>query len=456
MLQQILRTQDLRKLMRQNSSPIYFIDWCLFIALGMEEHIGNIEFICATDTFNGQHPRVFTPKSFHYNHALTSEQTLNALLRNAEVIEHIRSRGPGKLLVWLFDEETEQLAAELGLECCLPPHHLRKYWDNKPNTNRLAKMAGVPCVPYILSPIADYAELRRMTSYLGEDLVVQMPHGMSGATTFFISNEADFDKHKSDIATGEEMKIMRRIRCHGASLEACITRHGVAVSPLVTELIGIPEIAVYQGGWCGNEFFPNAFPTHHAQTAQKYAIQLGEQLRKLGYNGYFEPDFLIDEDTDILYLGEINMRFSGFTPLINNANIARQDIPLLLLHLAEWMDIDYELDIDTLNARWMQPENILPLSLLHVKNVRESLAKPIPSGIYRLAEDGIVHYLRPAVSPQEIAAPDEAFWFSTTGTDSIIERGDEIGGLFLHTRVTVDGKRLTAKTKLWLDGLLNL
>lgn len=446
--------QHLRDVMLQNTTPIYFIDWCLFTALGMEEHVGNIEFICAIDTFYGKHPNIFVPKTFQYDHAIKSEQILNSLLKNEEVRAHIRSRGAGKLLTWLLDEETEVLAAELGLEICLPTVQLRTHWDNKVNTNRLAEKAGVPCVPYILAPIENYAQLLHISAHLGKNLVVQMPHGMSGETTFFIANESDFEQCKTQISNSGDMKIMKRINCRGASLEACITRNGVVVAPLLVELFGLPEINIYKGGWSGDEFFPDAFPNHIIESAKEYAVKMGEALRSVGYNGYFEPDFLIDEATDTLYLGELNLRFSGFTPLVNNTNQAQEDIPLFLLHLAEWLKIDYTLDVTALNEHWTDQKNLHKLSFLHVKNVHHELAKPIPTGIYRMESNGEVLFDRFALNPQALKSDSEIFWFSSSAQNSKIKRGDEIGAFFIQNRVTDDGKQLNANAKKWIKGLL--
>ncbi len=447
---------DLKNKIRQNTTPIYFIDWCLFTALGMESYIGALHFICATDTFEGLHPNIFSPKSFTYNHSLTCEETLNALLCNQEVIDYIQKNGKGKLLTWLLDETTERLATALGLEIALPPVALRQHWDNKANTNRLAELAGVPCVPYVLAFVKDYAQLRRVSAHLGTHLVVQMPHGLGGQTTFFISDEADFEKHRVDITNGEEMKIMTRINCLGASLEACITQHGVVVSPLLVELIGIKEINIYEGGWSGDELYANAFPEAIRSAAQEYSIKMGEQLRKVGYKGYFQPDFLIDRDTNTLYLGEMNLRFSGFTPLINNAPMAQRDIPLLLLHLAEWLDIEYDLDIKTLNHNWMTPQNIDLLSFLHIKNIYNSFVKPIATGIYRMDAAGKVIKVRFEKNPQFLKDAHEIFWFSTAGKTSKIEKGDELGALFIRSRVTTDGKHLTETAKAWVAGLMML
>ena len=48
---------------------------------------------------------------------------------------------------------------------------------------------------------------------------------------------------------------VKRINCRGSALEACVTRHGTIVGPLMTELVGFPELTPYRGGWCGNEVF---------------------------------------------------------------------------------------------------------------------------------------------------------------------------------------------------------
>ena len=94
---------------------------------------------------------------------------------------------------------------------------------------------------------------------LGRDLVLQSAYGDSGHTTFFIKSEQDFRAHAGDIVGMGEIKIMKRIRCRGSAIEACTTRNGTIVGPLMTELVGFPELTPYRGGWCGNEIFPDAF-----------------------------------------------------------------------------------------------------------------------------------------------------------------------------------------------------
>lgn len=70
-----------------------------------------------------------------------------------------------------------------------------------------------------------------ITANLGRDLVIQLPYGSSGESTYFISSKADFDKFADKIAAEPEVKVMKRIRCQASAQEACVTKAGTIVGP---------------------------------------------------------------------------------------------------------------------------------------------------------------------------------------------------------------------------------
>ncbi|MEZ4932267.1 MAG: hypothetical protein R2788_09130 [Saprospiraceae bacterium] len=70
--------------------------------------------------------------------------------------------------------------------------------------------------------------MRSISQKLGKELVIQTPFGDSGHTTFFISNEKDYEKYAAEIEKEKEVKIMKRINCRGSAIEACVTRHGLS------------------------------------------------------------------------------------------------------------------------------------------------------------------------------------------------------------------------------------
>ena len=81
---------------------------------------------------------------------------------------------------------------------------------------------------------------------------------------------------------------------------------------------------------------------------------MGEQLRQEGYWGCFGLDLLLDQDSGTLYLGEMNPRITGATPLTNQAARDQHQPPLLLFHLLEWLGVDFSLDIEQFNQHWIE------------------------------------------------------------------------------------------------------
>ena len=130
-----------------------------------------------------------------------------------------------------FDEETERICEELGYDLILPSAELRHHLDSKLVTTRLGNEVGVASVPNVLTTVSDFAgaDRGRRRCRLGSDLVIQTPYGDSGKTTFFISAEADWQRHREDIE-GAEIKVMKRINHRPVAVEAVLTRDGTIVA----------------------------------------------------------------------------------------------------------------------------------------------------------------------------------------------------------------------------------
>ena len=116
--------------------------------------------------------------------------------------------------------------------------------------------------------------------------------------------------------------------------------------------------------------FAGAFTPGIRAKARDYALRFGEQLRAEGYRGYFELDFLIEEETGEVFLGELNPRITGVTSLTNHSAFAHADAPLFLFHLLEFLDVEVELDVEAINQRWASPDYIDSWSQMVVKHTR--------------------------------------------------------------------------------------
>ena len=453
---------DIRLFFHRNETPIYFISATNFNLLGIDEWVRNFHYISYIDCFDGQHPSVVSPSEMPHRPFTSIEDINNYLLEHKEVVDEIRSRTKdgvaGKAVFLFFDEQTEALCEQLGLEVCFPKASLRQEIDNKIMTTRIGDRAGIDSVPNVLANLKSYQQMRELTGKLGEDVVIQTAYGDSGHTTFFISSEADWNKHADEIIADPEVKIMKRIRCRGAAQEACVTRHGTIVGPLMTELVGFKELTPYRGGWCGNEVLAEAFSQDVRNKACDMTFRFGEELRKMGYRGYFELDFLRDLDTDELYLGEVNPRVTGASAMTNLAAFAHADAPLFLFHLLEWAGVDFELDVEDLNRRWSDPHNIDSWGQLVIKHTGDSVelitSAPM-TGIWRLHDDGSVEYVRMQTHRRTVESENQAFFLRISKPGDYKYEGADLGILITPGRLMTEDFELNDRARAWTNGILS-
>jgi biotin carboxylase len=449
---------DIRSFFRTNRTPVYFVSPSAFNLLGIDRWLQNFFYFNYFDSFEGNHPRVFVPGERPPRDFESMEEINNYLLGHKEVVDWIGGRGPGgKATLVMCDGETEQLASELGLEIIHPPSALRRRLDSKIVTTRLGDEAGVPSVPNTLGRASSYDELMGLAqgAGLGSDLVVQTPYGDSGRTTFFIAKRDDWDEHAEDM-TGEELKVMKRINCRCAAVEAVLTRHGTLVGPLMTDLIGYSELTPYAGGWCGNDMFSEVLSPAHRTRARELIQRFGKRLAREGYRGFFEVDVLADVDSGELYLGELNPRLSGVTSLTNVTAGAYGDLPLYLFHLLEYMDVDYEIDVDELNERWARAESVDAWSQIVIKeteDVVELVTQAPKTGVWQLGADGHASFRRWANDWHSLVDENEAFYLRVAEPGDYRYKGADLGILVTRGRMQSDEHELADRARQWIGAI---
>lgn len=452
---------EIRRHFHTNSDPIYFVSATNFNLLGLDEWVKNFKYICYMDCFDGRHPNVMVPSEMPHDEFQSIEDINNYLLQHKEVIDMVKRRGGKPKFVFLmFDEKTEQLVKDLGGELWFPKAKLRTHMDNKIETVRVGNKAGVPSVPNVLSEVKSYEDLKKTCEKagIGNDLVLQSAFGDSGHTTFFINSEADFRRHEHEIVGEGEIKIMKRIDCRGSAIEACATSEGTIVGPLMTELVGFKELTPYRGGWCGNEIFSTAFPPKTRQKARDLTFKFGEQLRKEGYRGYFELDFLVEKKSGDIWLGELNPRITGCSSMTNHAAFAHADAPLFLFHLLEFSKKPFSLDVDELNARWSDPDMIDSWSQMVIKHTEDSvdvITQAPESGIYKMLNDGRVVFDRFDYHRRAVESENEAFFLRILRPGDFRYEGADLGILVTRGRSMTKGFALTEQSKRWIHGIKN-
>jgi hypothetical protein len=448
--------QAIRRFLLGNERPICFISANGFNLFGLEGLVGGLRFMLRHDCFERRRPDVFIPSERWDDASMGIVETNNHLLRHPEVVEHLKTLGPNPAALFLmFDEETEALCKGLGVEILSPPVSLRNRLDDKVETVRIGNRAGVPSVPNYLGPVGSYHDLLRMAHRhgLGEDLVVQTPYGDSGHTTFFVSNESDWNRLADPVRREKAVKMMKRIRCRPFTQEACLTRWGTVVGPLQRELIGLPELTPDRGGWCGNELAIGSVSGEQEAHARSSTRKLGEQLRRLGYRGCFDVDYLLDRDSGALYLGELNPRISGATPLTSLSCAASGQFPLVLFHLLEYSAV--HLDLTSLIGAQQQSIDA-PWSSLIVKYRAERSARVSTGprgGIWKRNERGGVSFDRRGSRCLTLTGADEALVQRVARPGLRLCAGDDLARIIVRDRVLDASDGLNERARAWAQGV---
>lgn len=436
---------------RKNTTPIYFVSPTAFNILGLDQWVSGIEYINYFDSFDGYHPRVIVPSNTSAPEFRSLEDVNNYLLGHPEMVEHFRNRGgKGLVLMVMFDEEGEDLVADLGLEIALPSYALRQRLDSKIETTRLGNEAGVASVPNVMGEAGSFSELMALAedAGLGDNLVVQTPYGDSGRTTFFIRGEQDWDKD-ADKMRGEKLKVMKYVRHMPGTLEAVATCHGTLVGPVMTDITGYQELTPYEGGWCGNDCSTKLLDERVHQAVVTMAKKLGDRLYQEGYKGCFCLDYLLDTDTGEVYLGELNPRISGASPPTNLITSKYGGAPLMLFHLLEYMDVEYDIDLDAIQLRWAHYDNWNQLVMKQVEDKVEMITQAPTSGVWRLEEDGSASFVRRTLDWHTVGGEDEAFYLRVYGVGEYRFPGADIGVLVSRGRMQSDDRQLIERGKRW-------
>lgn len=448
---------------KHNTTPYYFVSPTHFNLMGTEKWVGSWTHINFLDVFDGSHPGIVVPVRTE-SPVFESMEALNAyLLGHRDVIRQMESDrrslpdgSPNSRVLFLFFDPTiEELCAELHLDICLPSHAICREMDSKISTTQLGNSAGVPSVPNVLTEIRSYGDLvtAAATHGLGTEWVVQTPYGDSGKTTFFISNEADYNRVSSEIEAQNQVKVMKRIQCVGTAIEACATRCGTFVGPLMGELIGEPSLTPYPGGWCGNDLYTDAFTPELRQRTQTMTQRLGDALYAKGYRGYFEVDYLLDTHSGEVYLGEINPRLSGVTAMTNLSPFCQSNVPLFLLHLAEFSDLKFDIDPAefnrdsvTVGAAGHTAQFILKYTPDDFNVITESPR----SGIYRHTDDGDLVFQRDSTDRRDAGA-DEAFVLRIMTTTEYAYHGADLAIVFLNIPLIDANRTLAPAAAEWIN-----
>lgn len=467
-----LRTlQEVKDFLAESRQPIFYVSRSATNLVGVDRVSRGFHYVTLSDSWDGAHPRAFSPTNVPSLAPRGNLDVVNWLLKNDQVQAYIRQHTPAgytpQIVIAMFDAKTEALCEQLGYNLIMPKVALRERLDSKIVTTELGNDAGTPSAPNLITTVTDWNDFSAQAAAadLSDNLVVQLAYGDSGRTTYFIKSRADFDRVAAEI-TGPTIKIMRYINHQPLATEAIITRSGTVVGPVLRENTGHPELTKYQGGWAGSEMYPSLVTGEVRDRVTSMVQRFCDRLAQEGYRGILEVSTLLDTDTGDVYLGELNPRISGSSTHSNLQGLVASPgepephpaLPLFAFHLLEYSGVDFKLNLDEIHAASLlatQGQTWSTLVMQHQRPDTERIIEAPRTGRYSVGEGGSLTFVSPDLDGQLILEPDEAFWFRSCGPGEIVSTGLDVGMLIIRRRAQKDHYALEEGTKQLIPSLLN-
>lgn len=299
-------------------------------------------------------------------------------------------------------------------------------------------------------------ELDRAASY--KDLAERYDGGFmlqdeesSGSKgTYAIHSQDDYVeaiKSLKKYSRGRTIVVSKFVHGEPASIQVCITKHGVFNGGIQRQLIDSQYLSngSLEGAtkWCGGEV-GDVYPDIVNHQTQEIASIVGSELASHGYKGVFGIDLIITPENEI-YAIEINARLTGYSHLISDLQIQNGKIPFMLLHALELGNLDYTVtDSEGLPStnRYDKPASLMILN--NTLNEDLVLKQYIRPGVYRL-RSGRVEYIRPGTTLGDLKSDDQMLIMTRYGAGETIESGRRVLKVMKYGKTMAKGGDLNIK-----------
>lgn len=308
-----------------------------------------------------------------------------------------------------------------------------RFFESKVAFSRFLQKTDFPTYPREILFISE-DNLTQVGSKFGWPLVIQFDRGVAGAGTFFVKKEdvsAFVKKHKSRQAVSSPFVEGKTVTLNGVVL-----KDGVVIGAPFLQISNETKLNKNESGTCGNDYGCDlGLSQKEMQVIFDTSHSLGEKMREFGFRGMFGLDFLVG---DKVLLVEVNARPPASVPTFTFLEKIKDEVPLLGLHIADFLGIDLPLSCKDLSWQKMNAEHSgSKLILRNPKSETVELKRELAAGVYQFGKK--LKFLSSDYSFFNLTGEDN-FLLWTAGKGKNVNENMEIATLIFPNSVTTNGK----------------
>lgn len=285
-------------------------------------------------------------KNFHkiYLSDYSSIKVKNSgkLLNNQKVIDYIKSTSSSlipAIIPFKPSAKIDFLCKKYNWINVSNPAPINRFLEDKIKFAKLCRKYKLPMIPFAIGNFNQKNFLKYQKLY-GQKLVLQTHFGWAGNSTFSASS---WDEIKDKISPEVITKYSPFINSSYSLLNnCCLTKFGLIQSPPALQYTGIKPFTQNPFTTVGRQW-PSFAPSKIIKKINIITKDFSKVLEEIGYKGFFGLDFLIDQDK--VFLLECNPRLTASFDFYTRLELGQKITPLFYFHLAEFLKLDYQIDI---------------------------------------------------------------------------------------------------------------
>lgn len=275
----------------------------------------------------------------------------------------------------------KQVAA-LGAQSLNTEPHLNRMFENKLSQFEQLQKAQVPLPDSLIVELGE-TSYALLSSTFGATFVIQFDRGHTGEGTMFVESEDDFARIQQKYPK-RTVRIAEFIEGEAYTLNGCVTEQGIFLGGLSYQVTGVSELTTMRGATVGNDLsYRNGMTEDMVREIDAQVTKIGQIMYEQGYQGLFGVDLIIREG-DLFFI-EINARQPASIPMYTKLQLMEKQIPLSLIHLLEFLDVNYSLDPAEYNQEALAPIDAAQVFLR--ADQEYSIKDTVEMGSYRLVSD---------------------------------------------------------------------
>lgn len=232
--------------------------------------------------------------------------------------------------------------------CAANTHQINRNLEDKLIFSQICLDNHLPQIPSSIDKFNQNNFLKYQNRYQN-DLVIQSHFGWAGKSTFLANK---WENISNKIPLNTTVKFSPYINGYSLLNNCCLTLKGLIQSPPALQYTGIKPFTNHPFTTVGRQW-PCLAPLNIIDQIKKITLDFSKVLTKMNYQGFFGLDFMIDQDQ--VYLLECNPRLTASFAFYNDIEQNQNILPLFLLHLIQFLNIDFDFDIDFEQQRFYNP-----------------------------------------------------------------------------------------------------